>query len=966
MSVLRVAALGACLPALLLAPGAAAPSPLSVASSPASTSSQTALGPGATLSAATSSAAALSGAALSASLPTSVNPVKLTSADSSAWQVELLALTPVLDTSGGPATLTLKLRVKNPTAHSAWPVLDLFVQGATPIERQGLAQWAAGEVSLQRLPILASRYLGPLAAGESREVTWDISSTALPLRGVDNWGPRGLAVRVASLTSAPVFAPQSDPASAASSGSDSAASANPPSATPADSAPSSQTADYGDLQPIERPEIYQAPPPAESATKSATESTDTVSPDTDSASADTPTEDDPAPTLPTPGQVRSFLLWDSGASFDPSKLTVLVPYTFTLDQRRLQLDTPLWQESESAPARTPIEAYDLARSPFVTAVVDPLLLPSLAASAAATASVGTSAGASGATNSPASAGSAATSVELLAPADFPAGALGQADLPAITRLHLSDLAAAVDAQVRDEITQAASSSPSSSQSSTDTSPTSPASPTASTPSTTTGENTNASAASGAANSGVAGGGAMGQAQISPTRSLIWPQALPSSAALRTESELWGRDLPLVVSSSDLALRRQLNYDLPALQALSSGTRILVADAALGANLSAPSLATSSQATSSTPSPTSSASPSPSAAATSAASAPAADQLSTPQAVLSRQLFLAQMAVLTRQRPYWSRSFVAALERDFSPVLLRAILPTLPSARWIKPQSLAELLQQSAGHLPGLQLSPRAAQAAAKDSAPDSTKTPAKDTDLPPADTIPDSWRALSPAPTDQTTSSQTTTSTLPIPAALRSALPNLVSAHTAALRFSGILEQPASLQSALNRRTLLATCLQCAEGPSNLSATATKQMTQLTSMVEAEPSSTINLIDKTAKIPVGITNNLSRPVKLRVSLRATDSRLQGRGAVDLSLNAQSSKSAHLAVAAVGSGDVEVRVLLATPDGTVIGQSQPIEVRVRAEWESTGTMVIAAILGILFVIGIIRNIFKGRRSARTRN
>src|SRR5690606_41226491 len=93
-----------------------------------------------------------------------------------------------------------------------------------------------------------------------------------------------------------------------------------------------------------------------------------------------------------------------------------------------------------------------------------------------------------------------------------------------------------------------------------------------------------------------------------------------------------------------------------------------------------------------------------------------------------------------------------------------------------------------------------------------------------------------------------------------------------------------------------------------------------------------------------------------------DPRLVGDEEVTLEVAAQQSATAQVPVHAVGSGDVVVDVRLAAPDGSAIDEPTEIRVRVRADWETVGTAVVAGLLALLLVVGLVRTVRRGRRGA----
>ena len=143
------------------------------------------------------------------------------------------------------------------------------------------------------------------------------------------------------------------------------------------------------------------------------------------------------------------------------------------------------------------------------------------------------------------------------------------------------------------------------------------------------------------------------------------------------------------------------------------------------------------------------------------------------------------------------------------------------------------------------------------------------------------------------------------------------------------------------------------------SATAmTSQVTTMLSSVTVEPSSAVNLINKSANFPVLIRNNLDWPVRVDVTLIPDDPRLRATPAQSQLLAARGATTVEVPVGAIGSGDIEVTYKVTTPDGHILDDSQTVFVRMRAGWEDAITAVIAALFGLLFLVGITRSI-RGR-------
>ena len=175
-------------------------------------------------------------------------------------------------------------------------------------------------------------------------------------------------------------------------------------------------------------------------------------------------------------------------------------------------------------------------------------------------------------------------------------------------------------------------------------------------------------------------------------------------------------------------------------------------------------------------------------------------------------------------------------------------------------------------------------------------------------------------------------------------------------------DDPNAVYDSVTPRILPALSAQLTPSEQLDSATAmTSQITGMLSAVTVEPSSAVNLINKSANFPVLVRNNLPWPVRVNVTLVPDDPRLRATPALSQTLAAQGATTVEVPVGAIGSGDIEVTYKVTTPDGTVLDDSRTVTVRMRAGWEDAITAVIASLFGLLFLAGIRRSLRK--RSAR---
>ena len=175
-------------------------------------------------------------------------------------------------------------------------------------------------------------------------------------------------------------------------------------------------------------------------------------------------------------------------------------------------------------------------------------------------------------------------------------------------------------------------------------------------------------------------------------------------------------------------------------------------------------------------------------------------------------------------------------------------------------------------------------------------------------------------------------------------------------------DDPNAVYDSVTPRILPALSAQLTPSEQLDSATAmTSQITGMLSAVTVEPSSAVNLINKSANFPILVRNNLPWPVRVNVTLVPDDPRLRATPALSQTLAAQGATTVEVPVGAIGSGDIEVTYKVTTPDGTVLDDSRTVTVRMRAGWEDAITAVIASLFGLLFLAGIRRSLRK--RAAR---
>ncbi|MCD2499862.1 DUF6049 family protein [Microbacterium nymphoidis] len=218
----------------------------------------------------------------------------------------------------------------------------------------------------------------------------------------------------------------------------------------------------------------------------------------------------------------------------------------------------------------------------------------------------------------------------------------------------------------------------------------------------------------------------------------------------------------------------------------------------------------------------------------------------------------------------------------------------------------------------------------------------------------------------------------PVAAALTSATPTDASAdHAEALRglladeekvtaFSSVLAEPAVLIG--RERARILQLLSVAEisrddWDSLVAAQRTRTRDEIIGAVSIVRPETVTLVSSGSNIPMKIRNDLDLPVTVVVTATPHDLRLGVRKTTVVEAAAHSNTSFSVPVTAgISNGDVTLELSAASPTGVAIGSVQYAEIRVRADWETIGLVVLGTIVVVLFSLGTWRTIRRRRADA----
>jgi hypothetical protein len=293
---------------------------------------------------------------------------------------------------------------------------------------------------------------------------------------------------------------------------------------------------------------------------------------------------------------------------------------------------------------------------------------------------------------------------------------------------------------------------------------------------------------------------------------------------------------------------------------------------------------------------------------------AADQLTGATAA---QDLLAELAVITRERPNDARQLLMTVPRDWmpDPAVAAAQLDAISHAPWVHPETVSALVG------------------------------------------APDTGEDLGRLPATEPGSGEIATEEL---ARLTTALDDRSG-------LARMFDDPAAVTGEVEQELLAPLSVAWRADPRGRSAVVARSVARTDALrhgVSAHPGETTpTLVSTTARIPLRVANSLDRAVTVTVSLQPRSHRLVADEPVTVTIPALGEQVIGLPVHAIQSADVEVRVELRTPDGVLVDDSTTFRVKVRAEWEGIGSAVLGVLLAIGLVVGIARTIRRGRSGRR---
>jgi hypothetical protein len=281
-----------------------------------------------------------------------------------------------------------------------------------------------------------------------------------------------------------------------------------------------------------------------------------------------------------------------------------------------------------------------------------------------------------------------------------------------------------------------------------------------------------------------------------------------------------------------------------------------------------------------------------------------------------QDLLAELAVITRERPADGRHLLITVPRDWSPdiAVVTAQLDALAVAPWVHTEPVSALV-------------------------------------------------GLADPDVDRGTLAERAVTGTEVDAAALGTVRNAVERRRL---IAGIVADPSALLGDLELEQLAPTSVAWRADPVGRaeSVAGSHAATELLDgAVTVQPAEILTLVSSSGGLPVQVTNTLDQEVRIAVGLRPADGRLVADDVVPVTIPAGTEALVQVPVRAVQSGDVTVTVELRTADGALLDDSTQFQVRVRAEWEGIGTAVAGTLLALGLVVGVVRTIRRGRTSRR---
>ncbi|GAB6859799.1 DUF6049 family protein [Microbacterium xylanilyticum] len=184
-------------------------------------------------------------------------------------------------------------------------------------------------------------------------------------------------------------------------------------------------------------------------------------------------------------------------------------------------------------------------------------------------------------------------------------------------------------------------------------------------------------------------------------------------------------------------------------------------------------------------------------------------------------------------------------------------------------------------------------------------------------------------------------------------------------QFATILARPADLtvRERISMMRLLGVGVHTSPDDFAAALSAHRSATQKTmKAVGIQPSNPI-LISPKVNVPVWVRNDLPYPVRVRLNVVPSDSRIDVPPTTDVEALPSSTTPVRLPLEShVANAEITLSMSLTSPTGVAIGPQQTARLTIRAEWETIGLIVFGTLGLLLIGAGIFRTIRRRKAAA----
>ncbi|GHD81666.1 hypothetical protein CLV85_0244 [Salinibacterium amurskyense] len=135
----------------------------------------------------------------------------------------------------------------------------------------------------------------------------------------------------------------------------------------------------------------------------------------------------------------------------------------------------------------------------------------------------------------------------------------------------------------------------------------------------------------------------------------------------------------------------------------------------------------------------------------------------------------------------------------------------------------------------------------------------------------------------------------------------------------------------------------------------------LRNAVTVVEASNFLLVADNGYLPVSVSNDLNQAVTVYITVDPRTGLLAvGDELVELRIEANSQAKGEIPVQSLSNGVVDVEISLTSSNGTTIGSTTVSEINVQAGWETPIVLSFAAIVVVIFAVGLVRSIVRRRK------